>query len=120
MDGEPVERVPLMARDTIFWARYRTERLTFCKSRWDMGYKYRSVRRTGLPTVGLNSRRAACSLVRFVEGEERWEAPDNPPGVSPSKSGRNRVKSRCRLYDAQGYRYRSRICSPLRDEFHGP
>ncbi|GFX03629.1 uncharacterized protein TNCV_2112011 [Trichonephila clavipes] len=26
----------------------------------------------------LNSRRAASHLVRLVEGEERWEAPDHP------------------------------------------
>ncbi|GFU89993.1 uncharacterized protein TNCV_2438801 [Trichonephila clavipes] len=26
----------------------------------------------------LNSRRAASSLVRLVEGEKRWEAPDHP------------------------------------------
>ncbi|GFY05371.1 uncharacterized protein TNCV_2208161 [Trichonephila clavipes] len=26
----------------------------------------------------LNSRRAANHLVRLVEGEERWEAPDHP------------------------------------------
>ncbi|GFS95703.1 hypothetical protein TNCV_251001 [Trichonephila clavipes] len=34
----------------------------------------------------LNSRRAASPLVMFVEGEERWEAPDHPPGCSPSKA----------------------------------
>ncbi|GFY19789.1 uncharacterized protein TNCV_4649591 [Trichonephila clavipes] len=26
----------------------------------------------------LNSRQAASPLVRFVKGEERWEAPDHP------------------------------------------
>ncbi|GFY11828.1 uncharacterized protein TNCV_1530201 [Trichonephila clavipes] len=31
----------------------------------------------------LNSRRAASPLVRFVEGEERWEAPNHPQGVLP-------------------------------------
>ncbi|GFV31676.1 uncharacterized protein TNCV_2189891 [Trichonephila clavipes] len=29
----------------------------------------------------LNSRRAASSLVRLVEGGDRWEAPDHPQGV---------------------------------------
>ncbi|GFY35210.1 hypothetical protein TNCV_5045841 [Trichonephila clavipes] len=29
----------------------------------------------------LNSLRAASPLVRLVEGEERWEAPDNSQGV---------------------------------------
>ncbi|GFV91745.1 hypothetical protein TNCV_4763101 [Trichonephila clavipes] len=31
--------------------------------------------------VLLNSRRAASPLVRLVEGEERWEAPDHSQGV---------------------------------------
>ncbi|GFW24102.1 uncharacterized protein TNCV_4951461 [Trichonephila clavipes] len=29
----------------------------------------------------LNSRRAASPLVRLVEREERWEAPDHPQGI---------------------------------------
>ncbi|GFX00826.1 hypothetical protein TNCV_4577931 [Trichonephila clavipes] len=29
----------------------------------------------------LNSRRTASALVRLVEGEEKWEAPDPPLGV---------------------------------------
>ncbi|GFX84050.1 hypothetical protein TNCV_4858581 [Trichonephila clavipes] len=36
------------------------------------------------------------------EGEE-GEAPDLPPGCSPSKLGWNRAKLRCHLYSAQGY-----------------
>ncbi|GFW46001.1 hypothetical protein TNCV_3276191 [Trichonephila clavipes] len=39
----------------------------------------------------LNSRRAASPLMRLVEGEERWEAPDSP-GCSPSKLGWNQAK----------------------------
>ncbi|GFX59953.1 uncharacterized protein TNCV_4984641 [Trichonephila clavipes] len=35
----------------------------------------------------LNSRRTASLLVRLLEKEERWEAPDHPPGYSPSKLG---------------------------------
>ncbi|GFY34659.1 uncharacterized protein TNCV_1373501 [Trichonephila clavipes] len=35
----------------------------------------------------LNSRRAASHLVRLVEGEERWEAPDHPQGVLPQNWG---------------------------------
>ncbi|GFV97307.1 uncharacterized protein TNCV_2038171 [Trichonephila clavipes] len=35
----------------------------------------------------LNSRRAGSPLVRLVEGEERWEAPDPPAGYSPPKLG---------------------------------
>ncbi|GFV09862.1 uncharacterized protein TNCV_2599161 [Trichonephila clavipes] len=35
----------------------------------------------------LNSHRAASHLVRLVEGEERWEAPDHPQGVFPQNWG---------------------------------
>ncbi|GFT81915.1 uncharacterized protein TNCV_3908891 [Trichonephila clavipes] len=36
----------------------------------------------------LNSRRATSPLVRLVDGEERWEAPDHPQGVLPQNWGR--------------------------------
>ncbi|GFW31407.1 hypothetical protein TNCV_3416631 [Trichonephila clavipes] len=39
----------------------------------------------------LNSRRAASPLMRLVEGEERWEAPDSL-GCFPSKLGWNQAK----------------------------
>ncbi|GFW09752.1 hypothetical protein TNCV_868141 [Trichonephila clavipes] len=45
----------------------------------------------------LNSRRAASPLVRLVEGDERWEAPDPPPRFSLSKLEWNRAKSYCHL-----------------------
>ncbi|GFW83334.1 hypothetical protein TNCV_2544321 [Trichonephila clavipes] len=51
--------------------------------------------------VILNSRRAASSLVKLVDGEEGWKALS--PGCSPSKLGWNRAKSYCHLYGAQGY-----------------
>ncbi|GFV20083.1 uncharacterized protein TNCV_4193821 [Trichonephila clavipes] len=35
----------------------------------------------------LNSRRAASPLIRVVEGEERWETSDHPPGVLPENWG---------------------------------
>ncbi|GFW01949.1 uncharacterized protein TNCV_1148291 [Trichonephila clavipes] len=35
----------------------------------------------------LNSRRAASPLVRLVEKEDRWEAPDHPQGVLPKNWG---------------------------------
>ncbi|GFW82121.1 hypothetical protein TNCV_1170301 [Trichonephila clavipes] len=43
------------------------------------------------------------SSVRLMAGEDRWKAPDPPPGCSPSKLGCNRAKSYCHLYGAQGY-----------------
>ncbi|GFX84041.1 hypothetical protein TNCV_4858491 [Trichonephila clavipes] len=51
----------------------------------------------------LNRHRAASPLVRLVAGDERREAPDPPPGCSPSKLGWNRAKSYCHLYGAQDY-----------------
>ncbi|GFV91217.1 uncharacterized protein TNCV_897381 [Trichonephila clavipes] len=39
----------------------------------------------------LNSRRAANPLVRLVEGEERWEAPDHPQGVLTQKWGETKL-----------------------------
>ncbi|GFV11777.1 uncharacterized protein TNCV_977661 [Trichonephila clavipes] len=35
----------------------------------------------------LNYHRAASRLVKRVEGEERWEAPDHPQGVLPQNWG---------------------------------
>ncbi|GFX29226.1 uncharacterized protein TNCV_3217601 [Trichonephila clavipes] len=52
---------------------------------------------------GINSRRAASPLVRLVEEEERWEASDPSPWNYPLKLGRNRAKSYCHMYGAQGY-----------------
>ncbi|GFV50017.1 hypothetical protein TNCV_2372601 [Trichonephila clavipes] len=54
----------------------------------------------------LNSRRAASPFVLLVAGDERWDAPDPPPGCSPSKLGWNRANAYCHLYDAQGYSQR--------------
>ncbi|GFY23426.1 hypothetical protein TNCV_3941191 [Trichonephila clavipes] len=63
----------------------------------------------------LNSRQAASPLVRWMEGEERWEA---PPGVSPSKLEWNRAKSYCRLRDARSQGVK--ILALSRDEFRWP
>ncbi|GFU13539.1 hypothetical protein TNCV_938251 [Trichonephila clavipes] len=35
----------------------------------------------------LNSRRSTSLLVRLVEGEEKWEIPDNPQGDLPQNWG---------------------------------
>ncbi|GFW95531.1 uncharacterized protein TNCV_1722321 [Trichonephila clavipes] len=35
----------------------------------------------------LNSSRVASPLVRLVEGQERWDAPDHPQGVLPQNRG---------------------------------
>ncbi|GFV00095.1 hypothetical protein TNCV_4057671 [Trichonephila clavipes] len=57
--------------------------------------------------LGALYHRAASLLVRLVEGEERWEAPDHPQGMirdlpgSSSQLGWNGVKSHCPLFRAQ-------------------
>ncbi|GFV69714.1 uncharacterized protein TNCV_4508261 [Trichonephila clavipes] len=42
-----------------------------------------SYRPSGIVCLHGMGRRAASHLVRLVEGEERWEAPDYPQGVLP-------------------------------------
>ncbi|GFW97758.1 hypothetical protein TNCV_1425211 [Trichonephila clavipes] len=59
----------------------------------------------------LNSHRAASPLVRLVAGDERWEAPDPPPGCPPSKLRWNRAKSYCHLFGATSNNRRT--SSPL-------
>ncbi|GFV51566.1 hypothetical protein TNCV_3729371 [Trichonephila clavipes] len=49
-----------------------------------------------------NSHRAASPLVKLVEGEERWETPNNSR-YSPSKLGFNQGKLYRHLQDAQSY-----------------
>ncbi|GFV41512.1 uncharacterized protein TNCV_3626641 [Trichonephila clavipes] len=39
----------------------------------------------------LNSRRATSLIVRLVEGEERWEAPDHDLGVLPQNWGQTEL-----------------------------
>ncbi|GFW89615.1 hypothetical protein TNCV_1024991 [Trichonephila clavipes] len=63
------------------------------------------------PVVCLLDRQATSPLIRLMEGEERWEAPDPPPGCSPSKLGRNPAKSYCHLYGAQGSTANNRCTS---------
>ncbi|GFT24046.1 hypothetical protein TNCV_2063221 [Trichonephila clavipes] len=50
----------------------------------------------------INSRRAASSFVRLVEGGKRWVALTTPRFPS-SKLGRKRAKSYCHLHGAQTY-----------------
>ncbi|GFV72037.1 transposable element Tcb2 transposase [Trichonephila clavipes] len=49
----------------------------------------------------LNSRRAASPLVRLVEGEETWEAPEPTQGVFPQTRGGTEAKPPCHIYGVQ-------------------
>ncbi|GFW77600.1 uncharacterized protein TNCV_2499921 [Trichonephila clavipes] len=50
----------------------------------------------------LSSRRAASPLVRWVEGEERWEAPDHPQGFLSQNWGETELNHSvtCRVLKA--------------------
>ncbi|GFW57837.1 uncharacterized protein TNCV_2927561 [Trichonephila clavipes] len=69
----------------------------------------------------LNNRRAASPLVRLVEGEERWEAPDHTPRVFSLKIGlepsQNVLSPECCLILWLTTDVHSALC---RDEFRGP
>ncbi|GFV73092.1 uncharacterized protein TNCV_299291 [Trichonephila clavipes] len=70
--------------------------------------------------VILNSRRVASPLVRLMEGEERWEAPDLPQGVLPLNWGeteRNRYVTCMVLKATANDRRNLALCH---DEFRGP
>ncbi|GFU00786.1 uncharacterized protein TNCV_4819331 [Trichonephila clavipes] len=65
-------------------------------------------------------RGAASPLVRFVKGEERWEAPDHPQGVLPLNWGEielNRSVTCMVLKATANDRRHLALCH---DEFRGP
>ncbi|GFT25397.1 uncharacterized protein TNCV_182251 [Trichonephila clavipes] len=66
-----------------------------------------------------NNRRAASSLVRLVEGEERREAPHQPQGVLPQNWGEIELNRSviCMVLKATPNRRPIALC---RDEFRGP
>ncbi|GFV49398.1 uncharacterized protein TNCV_1265271 [Trichonephila clavipes] len=68
----------------------------------------------------LNSRRAACPLVKLVEREERWEAPDYTQGVLSQNWGEtelNRTVSCLLLKATDNDRRHLALCH---GEFRGP
>ncbi|GFW96811.1 cullin-4A [Trichonephila clavipes] len=68
----------------------------------------------------LNSLRAVSSLMRLVEVEERWEAPDNLHVVLPQNWGENELNRSvtCRVFKAtDNDRRHLTLCH---DEFPGP
>ncbi|GFV00393.1 uncharacterized protein TNCV_3643711 [Trichonephila clavipes] len=69
----------------------------------------------------LNSCRAASPLVRFMEGEERWESPDHFQGVLPENWGgteQNRTLP-CMVLNAKVNGMR-KILALSHGEFRGP
>ncbi|GFW43708.1 uncharacterized protein TNCV_4770571 [Trichonephila clavipes] len=69
----------------------------------------------------INSRRAGSPLVRLVEREGRWEAPDHPQGSLPQNWGRieqNRIVTFLMLEAKANDRHK--ILALSRDEFREP
>ncbi|GFV64236.1 uncharacterized protein TNCV_3000011 [Trichonephila clavipes] len=69
----------------------------------------------------LNSRGAASPLVRLVEGEERWEAPDHLQGVLPQNWGgtkQNRIVTSM-VFKAKANNWCKNLALS-HDEFCGP
>ncbi|GFT47529.1 hypothetical protein TNCV_3750511 [Trichonephila clavipes] len=63
--------------------------------------------------VILNSYRAASFLVRLVEGEERWEAPDHLQGALPQNWGRTQLKRTVTCMRQKATSNDSHTASPL-------
>ncbi|GFU63640.1 uncharacterized protein TNCV_4588451 [Trichonephila clavipes] len=68
----------------------------------------------------LNSRRAASSLVRLVEGEERWNAPDHPQGVLPLNWGETELNRSVTCMVLKATANDRRHLALCHDEFPGP
>ncbi|GFS47919.1 uncharacterized protein TNCV_3598901 [Trichonephila clavipes] len=63
----------------------------------------------------------ARPLVRLVEGEERWDAPDHPQGVLPQNWGRTKQNHTvtCMVLKAKANDSCKNL-APSRDKFRGP
>ncbi|GFW82381.1 uncharacterized protein TNCV_3818611 [Trichonephila clavipes] len=68
----------------------------------------------------LNSRRAASPLVRLVEGEERWEAPDHSQGVLPQNCGETELNRSVTCMVLKATANDMRHLALYHDEFRGP
>ncbi|GFU75018.1 uncharacterized protein TNCV_3752691 [Trichonephila clavipes] len=68
----------------------------------------------------LNSRRAASPLMWFVEGEERWVAPDHPQGVLPLNWGETELNRSVTCMVVKATANDRRHLALCHDEFRGP
>ncbi|GFS68862.1 uncharacterized protein TNCV_409381 [Trichonephila clavipes] len=65
------------------------------------------------------SRRATNLLVRLVEGEERWEAPDHPERVLPQNWGETELNSSVTCIVLKATANDRRHLALCHDEIHG-
>ncbi|GFU78566.1 uncharacterized protein TNCV_2301781 [Trichonephila clavipes] len=71
-------------------------------------------------TGTLNSRRAASPLVRLMEGEERWKAPDHPQGaLSQNRGGTEQNRTVTRMMLKAKANDKRKNLALRRYEFHG-
>ncbi|GFW45380.1 uncharacterized protein TNCV_4734871 [Trichonephila clavipes] len=68
----------------------------------------------------LNFRKAASLLVRLVEEEERWEAPDHPQGVLPQNWGESELNRSVTCMVLKATANDRRHLALCHDEFRGP
>ncbi|GFV49328.1 uncharacterized protein TNCV_3630141 [Trichonephila clavipes] len=68
----------------------------------------------------LNSRRVARTLVRLVEKEERWEAPDHPQDVLPQNWGETELNRSVTCVVLKATANDRRHLAPCHEEFNGP
>ncbi|GFS90808.1 transposable element Tcb1 transposase [Trichonephila clavipes] len=68
----------------------------------------------------LNSRRATSPLVRLVEGEEIWEAPDHPQGVLSQNWGETELNRSVTCMVLKATANDRRHIALCHDEFRGP
>ncbi|GFV20114.1 uncharacterized protein TNCV_4194121 [Trichonephila clavipes] len=68
----------------------------------------------------LNSRRAASPLVRLVEGEDRWEAPNLPQDVLPQNWGEAELNHSVICMVLKAAANDRRHLALCHDEFRGP
>ncbi|GFX47415.1 uncharacterized protein TNCV_1734021 [Trichonephila clavipes] len=68
----------------------------------------------------LNNHRAASPLVRLVEGEQMWEAPDQSQGVLPQNWGESELNRSVTCMGLKATDNNRRHLALSHDEFRGP
>ncbi|GFX24157.1 uncharacterized protein TNCV_2436501 [Trichonephila clavipes] len=70
--------------------------------------------------VTLNNCRVTSPLVRLVEREEKWEAPDHPQGVLPQNWGETKLNGSVTCMVLKATDNDRRHLAFFHDEFRGP
>ncbi|GFW63212.1 uncharacterized protein TNCV_581521 [Trichonephila clavipes] len=94
--------------------------VNLCRA-YNKNQSIRFIHRLSVHGNTLNSRQVSSPLVRLVEGEERWEAPDYSQGVVPQNWNGTEQNStvNCMVLKAKA-NDRRKILALSHDEFRGP